>query len=363
MSRDGAVLHYVQRWLPASEPFVYDVVTKTRRPAVVVSREPKENVDRFPHRPVATLDPLLRLTPRPLERRVITAALLAVARRRKVELVHVHFGYRLADVTGLVRRGLPLVVSLHGHDITAHAREYPELYPPLLPSAAAVIVPSEFLAAHAIAHGARPETIHRIPAGVDTTFFRPSPLPENSYEVVFVGRFVDKKGVDVLAEAWPKVRKAVPKARLFALGYGPLEPVVARVGKVVPRPNRALVRDHLRRARVLVSPSRTPASGDAESLLIVNLEAQATGRPVVTTRHGGIPEFVSEGETALLVEEGDPEALAEALVRVLTDDGLAARLAAAGPAWAARFDVAQCVAAVDDLYDDVVGASRGAPAT
>ena len=90
---------------------------------------------------------------------------------------------------------------------------------------------------------------------------------------------------------------------------------------------------------------------------MVNLEAQASGRPVVTTRHGGIPEYVRDGETALVVPEADPGALADALVRVVTDDALAARLGGAGPAWAARFDVAACAARHDDLYDDLL-ASR-----
>jgi glycosyltransferase involved in cell wall biosynthesis len=79
---------------------------------------------------------------------------------------------------------------------------------------------------------------------------------------------------------------------------------------------------------------------------------------VVTTRHGGIPEFVAPGETALLVPEGDADALAEALIRVLADRELASRLGAAGPALAARFDATAMAERVDDLYDALL-ASRG----
>jgi glycosyltransferase involved in cell wall biosynthesis len=85
----------------------------------------------------------------------------------------------------------------------------------------------------------------------------------------------------------------------------------------------------------------------------VNLEAQASGRPVVTTRHGGIPEFVAEERTALLVDEGSPGALADAVVRVLGEPGLAARLASAGPALARRFDAAGVAAWHDQLHDDL----------
>jgi glycosyltransferase involved in cell wall biosynthesis len=105
---------------------------------------------------------------------------------------------------------------------------------------------------------------------------------------------------------------------------------------------------------VVASPSRTSGDGDAESLLLVNLEAQASGRPVVTTRHGGIPEFVEEGVSALVVPEGDADALAAALVQVLTDGALATRLGAAGPEVAARFDVRACSTAVDAIYDGLL---------
>ena len=70
---------------------------------------------------------------------------------------------------------------------------------------------------------------------------------------------------------------------------------------------------------------------------------------MVTTRHGGIPEYVKEGHTALVVPEGDSAALADALVAALREPSLAARLGAAGVSWAAQFDVVACTARRDDL--------------
>src|SRR5207302_10451123 len=111
------------------------------------------------------------------------------------------------------------------------------------------------------------------------------------------------------------------------------------------------VRMALAAARCVVTPSRTADDGDSESMLLVNLEAQASGRPVVTTRHGGIPEFVQDGRTARVVPENDPDALADAVIAVLRDDALAESMAAAGPPNAARFDVRDCTARIDALYD------------
>ena len=92
--------------------------------------------------------------------------------------------------------------------------------------------------------------------------------------------------------------------------------------------------------------------------MLVNLEAQACGRPVVTTRHGGIPEFVDPDGSALVVDEGNVDALADALIRVLRDDELAGQLAERGPSVAERFDVRACSARIDAVYDDLSG--RGA---
>jgi glycosyltransferase involved in cell wall biosynthesis len=201
-----------------------------------------------------------------------------------------------------------------------------------------------------------------IPSGVDTEQFTASPLPDGSRDVLFVGRFVEKKGLDVLMAAWPQVQRAVPDARLRILGFGPLEELARSGGEgveVVVHPNREQVRQAMRRAYAVATPSKTAADDSVESLLIVNLEAQASGRPVVTTRHGGIPEFVADGETALVVPENDADALAGALTTVLQDPVLAERLSEAGPRWVRRFDVRRCAQRLDDLYASLLGHGSG----
>jgi len=295
-----------------------------------------------------------------------TRALRTIAGLHRSELVHVHFGYVTGDVVSFVERArLPLVLSLHGDDATALPLRQPGHYDAVRDAVDAVIVPSQFLATAARSLGFAPERVHVIPVGVDTTFFTPTPLPSHPV-VTFVGRLVEKKGVDVLLQAWPEVVGKVPGARLDVLGAGPLADVLLTgdepsVRHVPPQPNRRgeQVRDLIRGSRVVVSPSRTAASGDAESLLLVNLEAQASGRPVVTTRHGGIPEFVAPDESALVVPENDAAALADALVELLTQDRLAERLGAAGARVAARFDVRRCVEQVDGLYDALLTERRG----
>jgi glycosyltransferase involved in cell wall biosynthesis len=73
----------------------------------------------------------------------------------------------------------------------------------------------------------------------------------------------------------------------------------------------------------------------------------------VTTRHGGIPEFVDE-RTAVLVPEGDAPALAHAVASLLADPGTAQRMGRAGPSVAARFSAEAAVADVDAIYADLL---------
>jgi glycosyltransferase involved in cell wall biosynthesis len=352
----------MQDWLPLSEQFVHSIVTRTRHRSVVVSRRTPQNRAAFPHRPVYSLGRLLP-PPRPwtmTERRVLTAALLAIAVPNRVRLVHSHHGYRLPDPEGLVvRRGLPWVVSLYGHDATAFADSWGGYLRGTYQHVSAIVLLSRFLIPRVVELGVPEERISVIPCGVDTAFFTPTPLPD-APEVLFVGRFVEKKGIDVLVKAWPDVRRRVPDARLRFIGFGPLEELARRAGPGTeveladPARRADQLREGLRRSRIVVTPSRTAGDGDVETLLIVNLEAQASGRPVVTTDHGGIPEYVVHDRTALVIPENDPAALADALVTVLTDEALAARLAAEGPGWARQFDTAATSAQVDDLYDSLL---------
>lgn len=346
------VLHYVPRWLPTTEQFVDQLLRHSATTSVVAARRGVLNLEAFP-RDVVRLDRQLRLVPRSQERRGVATALALALRRTGADLLHVHFGYEVEGVVGAARRAkVPLVVSVHGNDVTSTASKDDPALRHALSSADAVVVPSDFLADHARAAGAR--EVRVLPSGVDLAALRPIPFPEGGPQVVFVGRFVEKKGLDVLARAWPSVLARHPGARLLVLGEGPVPPPEhAEVWAPDPARRAEQVHEALARAWVVVTPSRTAADGDSESLLLVNLEAQAVGRAVLTTRHGGIPSAVSE-ETAVLVDEGDSDALAAALVVLLDEPGRLRAMGAAGPAFAARFEAGLCAARVDALYAELL---------
>jgi glycosyltransferase involved in cell wall biosynthesis len=154
------------------------------------------------------------------------------------------------------------------------------------------------------------------------------PLPEQP-QALFVGVLELYKNVDGLAEAWRLAAPQVAGARLRIVGSGTRTDVVERLVADLPeqttwtnRLETAEVAVALDASTALVLPSRSEGMGR------VVVEALCRSRPVVATRVGGIPDLVRDGDNGLLVEPSDTRALANALVRILTDRELAERLGA-----------------------------------
>jgi glycosyltransferase involved in cell wall biosynthesis len=358
------VAHYLESWLDISAGFVATQITHSRHDGVIISRDGWKNLEAFDLRPRHSLHAVRHHTPERLKATVLRYQLGALLATTHADVVHVHFGYAARDVVPVTRHR-PYVLSLHGHDITGLLAQEPDHYRAVIPAVDAVVVPSAFLADRAVDAGFSADRLQVIAGGVDTEFFAPAPLPPGPPVVGFVGRLVAKKGIDTLCAAWPSIAAAAPDARLQVVGEGPMrhlipaDPERVRHENPDPRRRREQVRDLIRGATVVVTPSHTGPDGDSESLLLVNLEAGAVGRPVVSTRHGGVPEFVSNGTTGLLVPPADPTALADAVVRLLRDAGLAAALGAAAIDHVKQWDVRRTTARVDALYDEVLRERRG----
>jgi glycosyltransferase involved in cell wall biosynthesis len=113
------------------------------------------------------------------------------------------------------------------------------------------------------------------------------------------------------------------------------------------------------RASIFCVPSVVASSGDAEGFGIVFIEAQAMGLPVVSTRSGGIPEAVEDGETGLLVMQNDPDRLAQAICRLLQDGNLWQRFSAAGRKRVVRqFNLAQQTRRLEDLFSGIIASQK-----
>jgi len=140
--------------------------------------------------------------------------------------------------------------------------------------------------------------------------------------ILYAGLLLPIKGVDVLIRAARLVLDRIPEAVFVIVGEGPwrreLEKLASETGvsdsvRVIGGVTYDDMPSYMAAMDVLVHPSYT------ESLGRVLLEAEASSKPVVAARAGGVPEAVVDGETALLFPPGNVEALADALTRILSD--------------------------------------------
>jgi phosphatidyl-myo-inositol dimannoside synthase len=190
-----------------------------------------------------------------------------------------------------------------------------------------------------------------VPPGVDPTLFRPLEAGElrrrlglgGARVVLSISRLAWRKNVDGLVRAFAHVRAACPGSVLVIGGEGPerprLEAEVRRLGlagevRFVGRIPAAELVAYYNVADVFVLPGRE-RPGDVEGFGITLLEAGACERPVVAGRSGGMVDAVADGETGLLVEPGDDDALARALIALL---GAPDRARALGRAARARIE-------------------------
>jgi colanic acid/amylovoran biosynthesis glycosyltransferase len=157
------------------------------------------------------------------------------------------------------------------------------------------------------------------------------------------------------------VQRTHPQCRLTIIGEGPLRPPLEALAKQLnlgcefsgAQP-AAIVRESLRRARIVCVPSVTAANGDSEGLPTVVAEALATGVPVVSTRHAGIPEIVIPNVTGLLVPERDAGALADALRLLLVDRALWESIhETATNHMETRFDLKMQTALLENIYTGI----------
>jgi glycosyltransferase involved in cell wall biosynthesis len=174
----------------------------------------------------------------------------------------------------------------------------------------------------------------------------PTALPERSV-ALFVGVLEAYKNIDGLADAWRIAAPQVPDAKLVIVGSGSRVDVVEKLvdelpGQTTWHPRLATheVARALDDATVLLLPSRSEGMGR------VIIEALCRGRPVIGSRVGGIADLLEDGANGVLVEPGDTPALADAMVRVLSNRSLVERLAQA-----ARASVDPWLLTPDDYAD------------
>ncbi len=237
----------------------------------------------------------------------------------KPDIVHCHDW--MTAIAGIKLRGLlgiPLVYNVHLPQFRGTTRHIENL---ALVAADLVLVNSESVRRELQGHRLPIRRIEVVPNGVDTGIFHPSAgWPGDDGYILFAGRLVPQKGVDVLLKAFAAVLRRCGNARLTIAGTGELELYFERMARYLGvfqqisfvrwQTGTDLV--HLfQHCKMLVIPSYYEPFG------IVALEAMACGRPVIASSVGGLPEFIEHGQQGYLVPPGDHLQLARRIVELL----------------------------------------------
>lgn len=261
-------------------------------------------------------------------RTFLARAMASLGRQGDFDVLYCHFGPNGLYALDLCRLGVlrgRLVVVFHGHDVSAFVRRHGAgVYDDLFAAGHLFLPVSEHWRDELVRLGCPPEKIRVHRMGVDTGAFPAAPLcpdPARPLRLVTVARLVEKKGIEYALRALAVARRQAPLTYTI-VGDGPLrahleacrdelglEDVVTFAGNLA----HPAVRAHLTAADVYLGPSVTAADGDQEGIPVAIMEAMACGRPVVATRHTGIPELVEQDRSGWLVPERDADALADAV--------------------------------------------------
>jgi len=275
-------------------------------------------------------------------------------RHENVSIIHAHFGVEGVFALGLAKElGVPLVTTFWGFDATLKRAEllrsrkaswirYALRRGVLANQGARFICVSRFIHQRVLELGFPADRTITHYIGVDTEKIVATAKPASKYHILHVARLVEKKGTRCLIEAFSRIAKRVPEATLQIIGEGPLRSELEQASGSLGLAGRidfrgaqthSMVLHAMAEASIFCLPSITAASGDAEGLPNVVLEAAASGLPTVATLHAGIPEAVMDGRTGFLVNEGDATMLAERLLILLENDELRATMGKAARAF------------------------------
>lgn len=315
---------------------------------------------------------LVPLTPRTEMDLAAAFRLSRVVKRLRPDVIHAHDPHGVAMASLALSMGSPvprppLVASrrvdfhLKGNALSRWKYRQVDRF----------ICASDVIRSMLVHDGVPPELVVTVHEGIDLAHVDAAPaanvheefwLPRQAPVIGNVAALVPHKGHRHLIDAIALVVREAPDGRLVIAGDGELRPAIERQ-----------IRDHHLEKHVFLAGFRPDVlslhktfdvfvmSSVTEGLGTSILDAMACGRAVVATTAGGIPEVVVDGETGLLVPPRDDRALASAIVRLLKDPGIRARMGDAGRERVRRFFSAErMVRETLAVYEDVVRAGTRA---
>jgi len=279
---------------------------------------------------------------------------------RSMDVIICNFGWFGAQVARHcedIRDGARILTIFHGDDMSRVFRDGGDaIYDHLFEHGDVFLPISDLWRKRLLDLGAAADRIAILRMGIDATSipFKPrSPSKDQPYRFISVCRLVEKKGTEFTLRALALLRKNRPDLlwHLDIIGDGPLRNSLETLSGELgidesvrfhgELPNEVVL-ENLQGADCFVLPSVVAKDGDMEGIPVALMEAMASGLPVISSTHSGIPELIEHEVNGLLAPERDEQALSQLLARMIEDEeGRQAWTNAARKTVEARFDLGQ----------------------
>ncbi|RPI75659.1 MAG: glycosyltransferase, partial [Ignavibacteriales bacterium] len=356
----NSIAIYLQHYLAPSMTFIYRQIKGTENffdPFVLCS-DRLENTDKFPFKRIylkrrnfarlkksriaeKLYGPHTLLSLKPKLSYQQKKYFKDILKNNRTKLIHAHFGPSGLEIMNLSRKlDIPLLVTFHGYDasILLGMDQYVKNIKKLFEHSYIITV-SDIMKQRLVSFGADPQKIFIVKCGIPVDFFEfidRKPLSEkfeSGETITFlqVSSFVEKKGHKYTLLAFKEFIKQFKNARLILAGDGYLRNSIERfcselnihqnvqfTGVI----NSEEVKRLMNNADVFVHHSITSEQGDQEGIPTVIMEAMATGLPVISTFHSGIPELIDNNKNGFLIHEKDVDAYTKVLTNLefISDD-------------------------------------------
>lgn len=281
------------------------------------------------------------------------------------EILHCHSAYPQGYAAASFKKltGIPLIITPHGGDILKNERirQHPKLDKRItksLKEADLVTAISQAFEEEIKEAGIPREKIRLIPNGINLEEFQINGIFQwKKPYIMTMGRLREKKGFDVLIRAFFKVKESFPWVDLLIAGQGRDEEFLIslikelKLGDSVHLIGTVQGEEKVRKLKgslFFVCPSRREPFG------IVNIEALACGKPVIGTHVGGIPDVIKEGENGFLIMPEDPQALAQAMIRLLSFPKLIETFGKRAEEMAKAYDWTDVAKRYERVYEEVL---------